>query len=89
MSSQHGDELRALADRAGQAQAQAARRAQARRRAQAACGARAQAAGQAARPARPEGPGLAPRARRRRFRRRTGWALVALGLRLAYAAGED
>jgi hypothetical protein len=30
----------------------------------------------------------APRGRRHLIRRRAGWALVSLGLRLAYAAGE-
>lgn len=30
----------------------------------------------------------APRSRRHVIRRRAGWALVSLGLRLAYAAGE-
>ena len=32
---------------------------------------------------------LVARAQRHRIRRRAGWALVGLGLRLAYAAGED
>lgn len=31
----------------------------------------------------------ARRGRRHMIRRRAGWALVALGLRLAYEAGED
>lgn len=36
------------------------------------------------------GPGHDPAAHRRPLRQRAGWALIALGLRLAYSpAGED
>ena len=75
LASQHGSELRTRAAHHGDIrQARAARRALAGRR---------------ARPARQAGEVLASRAQRHRIRRRTGWALIALGLRLAYAAGED
>ena len=39
--------------------------------------------------ARRPGQALAHPGHRHRMRRRAGWALVSLGLRLAYAAGED
>ena len=75
MARQHGDELRAHSARHGRARQ--ARLAQA--------GEFAQLAGRA--------PGMervaAPQAYRRPIRRRAGWALIALGLRLASAAGED
>ncbi len=87
LASQHRDELRVLAAHHGDArQAQAARRARTAHRTLAAR--RAQ-AGRQARTARRAGEVVATRAQRHRMRRRTGWALVALGLRLAYAAGED
>jgi len=87
LASQHRAELLVLAAHHDDArQARAAGRARTAHQTQAAPNAQ---AGRQARAARQAGEVLATRAQRHRIRRRAGWALVALGLRLAYAAGED